>query len=625
MERRLAAILAADMVGYSRLMAADEAGTIARQKAHRTALIDPKIAQYGGRIFKTTGDGMFVEFPSVVDALHCAVELQSAMMQREAQVADDKRIQYRIGINLGDIVIDGEDILGDGVNVAARMETLAAPGGICVSRPVHTQVAGKVDVLFEDLGEQAVKNMPNPIQVFRVILDASATQRQATAATAAKRALSWPVAAGGLAVLVIVAGTALWQRPWKAEFEPASVEEMAFPLPDKPSIAVLPFNNYSGDEQLDFFADGLTENITSALAKISGIFVIARNSAATYSGKPVNIKQVAEELGVQYVLEGSVQKSGDRLRITAQLVDAIKGHHLWTDRFDRQAEDLFAVQDEITKQVFTELQVELTEGEHARIAGGGTDNLDAWLLRVEAYSEYIKFTRESMIRSQELYQAAHEADPNWAWPLAGISDVHWYEARRGWSKSRERSFRLGIEYAERAITLQPDEFIGYLSLGNMMYMIGDTEKGAALRSKAIELAPSSFVAHAGFAIRLSESDREHEAIEMFERAIRLSPKHPWWIEFGYGFALHLAGRHEEAIRTYKKAIEAGAMSVPLRIRLAAVYADMGQMDEAKAAIEDALHLNRNFTVSKYLESYPYPGGERQAWYRNLLIRASLPE
>jgi len=275
--------------------------------------------------------------------------------------------------------------------------------------------------------------------------------------------------------------------------------------------------------------------------------------------------------------------------------------------------------------VFTELQVELTEGEHARIAAGGTDSLEAWLLRVEAYNEYIKFTRESMIRSHELYLAAHEADPSWAWPVAGISDVHWYEARRGWSKSRDESIRLGIDYAERAIALQPDEFIGYLSLGNMMYMIDDIERGAALREKAIELAPNSFVALGGFAIRLSEADREQEAIEMFERAIRLSPKHPWWIEFGYGFALHLAGRKEEAIAAYRKAIDAGAMSAPLRVRLAAAYADLGQMDEAKAAVEDALHQSSTITVAKYLKNYPYPGGERQTWYRDLLVRAGLPE
>ena len=274
-------------------------------------------------------------------------------------------------------------------------------------------------------------------------------------------------------------------------------------------------------------------------------------TASIYKGKAVNVKQVAEELGVQYVLEGSVQKSGDQLRITAQLVDAISGHHLWTDRFDRQADDVFAVQDEITKHVVTELQVELTLGDHARMAGGGTDNLEAWLLRIEAYAEFIKFSRESQIRARELYQKAHEADPSWSVPVAGIAFTHWYEARLGWSDSRDDSIRLGIDFAERATELNPEDPLGYMALGNLMILTGEIDKAIELKHKGIELAPNSFVALAGLAIRLVELEREQEAIELFERAIRVSPKHPWWVDAGYGLALHLAGRKEEAAKVYQ--------------------------------------------------------------------------
>ena len=322
-----------------------------------------------------------------------------------------------------------------------------------------------------------------------------------------------------------------------------------------------------------------------------------------------------------------MQKSGDQLRITAQLVDAIKGHHLWTDRFDRHAGDVFAVQDEITKRVFTELQVELTEGEHARMAAGGTDNLDAWLLRIEAYSEYIKFTRESQIRARELYQAAHKADPNWAFPVAGIAFTHWYEARRRWSDSRDESIRLGIEAAEQAIELQPNEPIGYMALGNLMFLTGELDQAIEYRRKAVELAPNAFTTVGGLAIRLSEANQEQEAIELFERAIRLSPKHPWWVEFGYGMALHLVGRKEEAVETYKRGLNTGTgeKNAPLRARLAAVYADLGRMDEAKAEINEVLRLNPKFTAATYQKSYPFPTVERNNWYTDLLVQSGLPE
>ena len=302
MERRLAAILAADVVGYTRLMGADEAGTLARLKALRGEVIDPEIAAHNGRLVKLMGDGALVEFASVVDAVACAVAIQREMAARDEDMPEDRRITFRIGINLGDVIVDGEDIYGDGVNIAARLEGLAEPGGICVSRTVFNHVKGKVDFGFDDLGEREVKNIPEPVRIFKVLLDAPAAEHTAAPAPAAKRSLRWPLAAAGLVALVIVAGLALWQRPWEPREEPASVEAMAFPLPDRPSIAVLPFINMSDDPNQDYFADGMTEDLITDLSKLSGLFVIARNSSFSYKGQQVKVRQVAEELGVRYVL-----------------------------------------------------------------------------------------------------------------------------------------------------------------------------------------------------------------------------------------------------------------------------------------------------------------------------------
>ena len=312
-QRRLAAILAADMVGYSRLIGDDEEGTIARQKAHRAEMIDPVIASHGGRIVKTMGDGLLVEFPSVVDAVKCAVEVQQAMSDREADVSEDRCIQYRVGINLGDIVIDGDDILGDGVNVAARLEGLADPGGICISGDAYRQVLGKIDQSFEDMGERVLKNIAEPVRAYRVMLD---------------RELAVPGA------------------------EP-------LPLPDKPSIAVLPFDNLSGDPDQDYFADGITEDIITALSRIGWLFVIARNTTFTFRGTAVDVAAVAKELGVRYILEGSVRKAGNRVRITAQLIDGETGNHIWAERYDRELEDIFAVQDEITENISGALEPQI--------------------------------------------------------------------------------------------------------------------------------------------------------------------------------------------------------------------------------------------------------------------------
>ena len=377
-QRRLSAILAVDMVGYSRLIGADEEGTIERQRAHRAELIDPQIANQGGRIVKTMGDGLLVEFASVVDAVKCAVAVQSGMAEREAEVPDQRRIQYRVGVNLGDIVIDGDDILGDGVNIAARLEGLAEPGGVCVSAKVFEEIGNKLDVAFEDLGPQEVKNIATPVRAYRVTLN---------------RVPSTPIAAAS----------------------PVHLE--------KPSIAVLPFDNMSGDPEQEFFSDGLAEDIITALSKIERMRVIARHSTFAYKGQALDLRRIAGELGVRYVLEGSVRRGGDRLRITAQLIDADDGSHLWAERYDRPVDDLFDIQDEITKEIVTSLRVKLTDGEEARVWARGTNNIDAWQFSVRAMELFREFTPSGYLEARELAERAVELDPDYAhaWAALGFT------------------------------------------------------------------------------------------------------------------------------------------------------------------------------------------------------------
>lgn len=370
-ERRLTAILAADVAGYSRLMGSDEEGTLARLKAHRLALVDPKIGEYRGRIVKTTGDGLLAEFASVIDATRCAVEVQRGMGERNAEVAQDKRIEFRIGINVGDIIIDGNDIFGDGVNVAARLEGLAEPGGICVSGRVQEDVNGKLDIAFEDAGEQALKNIARPVRVYRV-----RTEKAAVKASSA--------------------------------------------LPDKPSIAVLPFQNMSGDPEQEYFADGLAEDIITSLSKVPKLFVIARNSTFTYKGKAVDVRQVARELGVRYVLEGSVRRSGERLRITGQLIDAATGNHVWAERYDRPLRDVFDVQDEITKEIVLALSVELTDGERALLFSRSTRSLEAWLEAIRGFDHWVEGSPKGIREARLHFERAIAIDPDYTLALAFI-------------------------------------------------------------------------------------------------------------------------------------------------------------------------------------------------------------
>jgi adenylate cyclase len=622
-QRKLKAIFSADVHGYSKLMGDDDEYTVNLITNYRE-IMEGLIEQHQGRVVDAPGDNILAEFASSLNAVHCAIEIQRRLEAENTKLPDNRRMNFRIGINLGDVLHKDDRIYGNGVNIAARIENLADPGGICISRGVYDQVEGKLAIGFADLGPHTVKNIRTPVRVFKVLLGPHDKGKSVgtTKAKVSKRRLMPAV----IIVLVVIIGSAvIWHQQAKPTFEAASIDRMAYPLPDKPSIVVLPFENFSDDAKLNFFASGLTEDLTASLSKAPDLFVISKNSAATYKERPIDVKQVAEELGIQYVLEGSVQKAGDKLRITVQLIDALLGRHLWADRFDRKAKDIFALQDDIVKNVIVELQVELTQGAAARVASRGTDSLDAWLLRIEAQGEFIKFTREGMIRARELYEAAHQADPNWSRPLAGLASVDWYEAKQGWSASKEVSIQSGMKLAQRAIQMDPDSPLGYQTLGNLYALTGQGERAIELRRKAAELAPNDLVAVAGLATRLKDFGGEQEAVKLFEQAMRLSPKHPWWVPYAYGVALHLVGRKEEAVQSFKEAIVLNPHHVLPKAFLAAVYADLGRIDAAKATADEVMRTDSKFSTTRLMQSHTLHDPVRDDQVKTLMLRAGLPE
>ena len=622
-QRKLKAIFSADVQGYSKLMGDDDEYTVNTITTYRE-IMSVLIEKYHGRVVDAPGDNILAEFGSSQEAVLCAIEIQKKLETENGKLPDNRRMNFRIGINLGDIIHKDDRIYGDGVNIAARLEYLADPGGICISRGVYEHVEGKLDIGFSDLGPHTVKNIRKPVRVFKVLLG-SGDNGKSVGATTAKGLNRRLIIAAIIVVVAIIVGVVIWHLQRMPKFEAASIDRMAYPLPDKPSVVVLPFENYSDNAKLNFFASGLTEDLTASLSRAPDLFVISRNSAATYQGRPVDVKQVAEELGIQYILEGSVQKAGDKLRITVQLVDALNGRHLWAERFDRQAEDIFALQDEIVKNVIVELQVELTQGAAARVASRGTNNLEAWLFRIEAHGEFIKFTREGMIRARELYEAAHKADPNWSRPLAGLASIDWYEAKQGWSLSKEESIQSGIQLAQRAIQMDPDSPLGYQTLGNLYALTGKGKRAIELRRKAAELAPNDLVAVAGLATRLKDFGGEQEAVDLFEQAMRLSPKHPWWVPYAYGVSLHLVGRKEEAAQSFKKAIDLNPNHILPKAFLAAVYADLGQIDEAKTIADEVKRLDPKFSASRLMQSHTLHDQVRDDKFKNLMQQAGLPE
>ncbi len=588
-ERRLTTILAADVVGYSRLMAADEAGTLTSLKAIRRELIDPNTTKYHGRVVKLMGDGILMEFGSVVDAVTFAVDVQRAMAQRNSDVPEDRRIIYRIGINIGDIIVEGGDIYGDGVNIAARLEGLSEPGGICVSRPVHTQIKGKVDLAFEDLGEQRVKNIPEPVQAFRVLLDAPAVDQAPIVAAMAKRSLRWPVVAGGLAVLVIVAGAVLWQRLWEPHEEPASVENMAFPLPDKPSIAVLPFANMSGDPEQEYFVDGMAEDLITDLSKISGLFVISRNSAFTYKGKTVKVRQVAEDLGVRYVLEGSVRRVGDEVRINAQLIDATTGGHLWAERYDGTLADVFDLQDKVTERIVDALALQLTPQEAQQVGGPSTDNVaahDAYLLGLNFY---YRRTPDGYAKARSHFDRAIELDPNYYAAHTALAKIYAQASFEAitYPEALGIPWRAAAAMARRSLAkvLGQSNADVHVVSSWLALKRHQLKRAIAEAEQALKLNPNDVDALEALAKVQIYAGQPKAGIELAERAMRQNPTlltRPFLL---MGLAEFALGNPDKAVEHIERAFGLGSEEIDYAGILAAAYGELGNIDQAKAALD----------------------------------------
>ena len=558
-KRKLTAIMSADVKGYSRLMGENEAETVKTLTAYRK-IMGELVQQHRGRIVDSPGDNILAEFASVVDAVQCSVAAQNEFKARNAELPENRRMEFRIGVNLGDVIEEGEKIYGDGVNIAARIESLAEGGGICISGTVYEHIENKLPLKYDYLGEHAVKNITKPVRVYSIPME-------------------YP------------------SLPLKLEV--SSTNRMDFPLPEKPSIAVLPFDNLSGDLDQEYLADGMTENIIAVLSNVPAMFVIARNSTFTYKGKAVKVQTVAEDLGVQYVLEGSVQKSGNRVRVTAQLIDAIKGHHLWADRYDRDLQDVFALQDEITLKILTALQVKLTHGQEAQMHES-TDNLEAWGHFVRATSFFERFTKEDNTKAQELFKRAVKLDSKYAAAWTMLGWTYWIDASYGFSESPKECFKQAVTIAQKALELDSANPDVHSLMGGIHLFQGQHEQAISEGRKAIALRPNDACNLALLAQTLSFSGKSEEAIGLMERAMRLNPYYPEWYLGILAHSYRVKGRYEEAIATYnellKRRRKTGGAAIHTHLGLTLTYMKIGKEDEARDHAAELLRIDPSLSL-----------------------------
>ncbi len=607
-KRKLTAILSADVKGYSRLMGEDEVGTIQTLNTYKEVMAN-LIQQHHGRVVDAPGDNLLAEFGSVVDAVQCGVEIQKELKKRNTEIPENRRMEFRIGVNLGDVVEDGEQILGDGVNIAARLESLSEAGGICISGTAYDQVKHKLPVGYQYLGKQTVKNITEAVRTYRVLMEPEAAGKVIGEEEPKPTKWSWK-AVVVVAVMVLVAGGLIWNFYLRgSQTERARVEKMAFPLPDIPSIAVLPFVNMSGDPGQEAFADGVTENITTTLSKIPKIFVIARNSAMEYKGKPIDVKKVAGNLGVRHVLEGSIQKWGERIRITAQLIDATSGHHIWSEKYDREMRDLFALLDDVTRHIAVALQIKLTEGEQARVWHKDTENLEAWALASQSWDLLARLTREDNAKAQELAEQAVKLDPQYgfAWSLLAYS--YFNAARMGWCESPKEYFKKAIELNQKALRLNKDLFCATAMLGQILWSQGQYERAIEMGRRSIELGPNQSLTYVILSGILCYAGEFEEAITLCEKAIRLHPFGRYSYLTTLARSYRMAGRYEEALALYRQLLYRAQKEAfsPLAayIGLADVYSEMGRVEEAHTQASEILRINPNFSLEKWSKTEPF--------------------
>ena len=580
LQRRLAAILSADVVGYSRLMGLDEAGTLSRLNALRREFIDPTIAAHAGRIVKLMGDGALVEFASAVDAITCAIEIQRRLRERDAG-SKANPIQFRIGINVGDIIIEGDDILGDGVNIAARIEAIAEPGGISISEDAWRQVQGKVAANFVDAGEQSLKNIARPVRVYRL------------------------------------------------DLAPKAASEAPRPIPastDKPSIAVLAFNNMSGDPEQEYFSDGISEDIITDLSKLSELHVIARNSTFTYKGKPVDVKQVGRELGVRYVLEGSVRKAGNRVRVTGQLIDATSGAHVWADRFDRDLTDIFAVQDELTREIISALKVKLTPEKKDRLVRKGTIDEEAYdlFLRGRELLFGKKLNRKIFDQIVELFSRAIELDPNYAEPYGGLAMAHNFDSQNHWTSAPD-ALDVAEHFATLAIEKGPEvPFVHWLAAVVALWK-RNLEGAKRETETALALNPNYALAYGTRGHVEVYAGNPMEAIPFIEQAIRLDPAFTQQYTHFLGSAYLVAGKYEAAAASFRERIRLSPETDLSRGLLASALGHLGEIDEARRIWAELKQVNPKYSFTQHLARLPFSNPADADRIKDGLAKAGLPD
>ena len=587
-ERRLAAVMAGDVAGYSRLMGRDEEHTLAQLKAFRKTLFDPAIAAHRGRIVKTTGDGMLVEFASAVDAARCAVEVQRSMAAQNADVPQDLRIEFRIGIHVGDIIIDDNDIFGDGVNIAARLEGIAEPGGICISDDAHRQIRGKIDIAFDDIGEQTLKNIVEPMR-------------------------AWHIRLAGEAAPAI-----------RSSPPPIRVQDLA--LPDKPSIVVLPFDNMSAEAGQDYLADGIVEAITAALSCIRSFFVIARSSAFTYKGRATNARDIGKELGVAYLLEGSVQKAGNRLRIIVQLIETEGGAHVWSSRFDGAIEDFFDLEDRITEQVAGALQPSIRIAEIERSRRKRPQDLGSYDFTMRAMPHVWALEKDESVKALELLEKALAIDPQY--PLA-LSLAGWCHAQRSvynWADDIAGSQAMARTLAERAAAMSGDDPIILAVLGAVHTFVHNHGTARVLLERAVTLDPNAAWAWSRLGWLENYADQPQKAIRNFERALRLSPIDPMNFNnyVGIGSAHEIAQEYSEAAALYRRALEERPNASWIYRNLAAALSGAGRVEEAKRAFAEMMRSYPDLTVSKFKQAMVFSAPALDRMAENLR-KLGLPE
>lgn len=626
MERRLAAVLIADVAGYSRLSRLDEEGTRAKFQSDLHDILEPQFAEHHGRLVKTMGDGLLVEFRSVVDALRCAVEIQQRKSEQADKVAADRRLDFRIGINLGDIIVEGDDIHGDGVNTADRVQGLAEPGGIAISGTAYDQVRWKLGVGFASLGEQTVRGMAEPIRVYRVLLDPTDAGKT-IAKDAKQRAARGRILIAGAVMLALALGAAWWQ-PWTLILPETPTERFAYPLPDQPSVAVLPFINVSGDRDHDHLAEGLTDDLITELSKVSGLFVIARHSVFAMKDNASKIQDVAAELGVHYILEGTLQRADQRLRINVKLIDAMSGLSLWAERYDRQYADLFAVQDDVIGKIIAALEVKLSEGERDQLARIPTDNL-------EAYDYYMRAEQQGLVYSDvdtyrqtlAFYQKAIDLDPRFADAHAGIArvavDVWRNDYNYLWSAAVAR--KIAYDAAGQALKLDGNNARAHTVLALLQLVDGRETEARESAARAVRAQPSDAEAFANLALILAQTGEHQQAIADLERALRLDPSPSPSSRLLAGIVYYTARDNDRAIPLIEAAGEALPNAEPAREYLASAYAQRGDRARAVAEGTKLLQLFPDTNLTYY--SYLYDYWREEDLYRHLhgLRTAGIPE